>query len=45
MGNESLSSWVTKVRITGAEQREKQSCKLTKGCLQTRENEMKKWLC
>ena len=45
MGNESLSSWVTKVRITGAEQREKQSCKLTKGCLQTRGNEMKKWLC
>ena len=36
MGNESLSSWVTKVRITGAEQREKQSCKLTKGYLQTR---------
>lgn len=45
MGNESLSSWVTKVRITDGEQRGKQSCKLTKGCLQTRKNEMKKWLC
>ena len=43
MDNESLSSWVTKVRITDVEQREKQSCKLTKGCLQTRKNEMKKW--